>query len=968
MNMKQIIRGFQITACQEIAELKAVLYQMEHISSGAKLIWLNRTDENKTFAIAFRTPPWDDTGVFHILEHSVLCGSQRYPMKRPFVELMKSSMKTFLNAMTFPDKTVYPVSSRNSKDFLNLVRVYMDAVLHPRIYSCPEIFSQEGWHYELNADGTLTYKGVVFNEMKGAFASPDTLLQNEICRCLFPDTCYHCVSGGDPAHIPDLTYRQFLDSHFQFYHPSNSYIFLDGQMNIEEVLSILDEEYLNAYSRVHTPPEIAFQPSVKCETVRTFYEISPNSSTERRAWLAMGYVLGDFNCRMEQIAMRALAEVLCGSCEAPLKQLLLSQGLAQDVQIIITDGILQPYVMLKIRDVAEDRLVEVESAVRSELQRLVDGALDHEQLSAALSNLEFQMRERDYGSMPQGIVLGLTTLESWLYGGEPADHLELGGVFTSLSRKLESGWFESLLEWVFIDNPHRCQVLLIPSPTLGAEKLAWETARLQAVQKSWSKAEKDTVLQKQETLRVWQSSGDKPEALATLPRLKLSDIPAQPDGLPLEECRLGGMPLLYHRISTGDISYVNLYFDISDFPQEALPQISFLCTLLGKLDTSVHGNAELRKLGRLLLGNLSFQVEAYGKINTPQDCRSFLCVSFSALDSNLNAAAALVAEIVTKTRFMNLPVLRNILHQSISALEQSVIDSGHSFAVTRISAGYSVEGVIRECVGGLTYCQWLKALESNFESKIDQLSRDFVMLCREIFVKNRLTISITGTNDSAIIGLESFFVSHLPLLMATKTPGTIRPWGKRNEGIIIPADVSFSALGGSLLKYNGTYSGNMLVLSRIVSLEYLWNAIRVQGGAYGTGAVLHDSGNMTFYSYRDPNARRSIICYRQIPKFIDQICSEKQDMVGYITGAVAELDPLMLPQRKGKLSDTFYLKGVGYADRYNIRKGILEASSGSLTELLSPLREVSRNGSICVIGSRQQITLCSKEINTIFTL
>lgn len=968
MKLKETLHGFLVKKRQTVAELGAALWELEHVKTGAKLVWLDREEENKTFGIAFRTLPWDDTGVFHILEHSVLCGSDHYPVKEPFVELMKSSMNTFLNAITFPDKTVYPISSRNDKDFLNLMRVYMDAVLHPLIHSRPEIFDQEGWHYELDEAGAPTYKGVVFNEMKGAFASPDTLLQSEMNRLLFPDTCYRYVSGGDPAHIPELTYEQFLDSYHRFYHPSNAYIFLDGRMDIETVLSILDGEYLSAYTREERRTEVPLQAPVSPAPVCTFYEVSPNEPEEGRARLVWGYVLGDYSCREEQMAVWALADALCGSNQAPLKRRVLSQGLAQDVRVSMMEGIRQPYAMLEVRNMDESRRADVETAVQEELRRLAGGGLDHGHLAAALANLEFQMRERDYGGMPQGLGFGMNILNSWLYGGDPAANLESGGLFASLRRKLEEGWFEGLLERVFLDNPHSCQVLLLPSPTLGEEKREQEATRLRQARSGWSGAETAALRQRQKKLDDWQASEDTPEALAAIPKLSLADIPAQPEDIPTEEDRLAGLPLLRHHISTGGISYVNLYFDISDFSQEKLSDAAFLCRLLGDLDTDAHSSIELQKLQRMTLGNLSLSVEGYGGVNAPEICRTCLCVCFSALDEKLDAAAALAAEIITKTRFDDQRVIRELLRQSITGMEQRIINSGSNFAITRISAGYSAQGVVQECTGGFTCYQRIKELEANFDGCASQLAEDLAGLCAAIFDRSRLAISITGADPGAAAALESALLPHLAGAGKGEISCAVRPWGKRREGIVIPADISFAALGGNLLAYGGQYSGALRVLGRITSLAYLWNVIRVQGGAYGTGLAVGDSGNACFYSYRDPSAARSLGCYRGAADFVHQLCAAGPDLTGFIIGAVAESDPLMLPHRRGRAADGLYLKGVSYADRCRIQQEMLSVTPDMMRAMAEPLRALSDAGSVCVIGSRRQIEACGGEIETVYTL
>ena len=961
--------GFTVREIRPLPELEARLYRLDHEKSGARLVWLDRKDENKTFGIAFRTLPSDDTGVFHILEHSVLCGSDKYQVKEPFVELMKGSMQTFLNAMTFPDKTFYPISSRNPKDFLNLMRVYMDAVLHPLIYTKPEIFRQEGWHYEMPRDGgEISYKGVVFNEMKGAYASADTLLQRNVLQQLFPDTCYGRDSGGSPAHIPELTYEQFLASHRRFYHPSNSYIFLDGQMDVEEVLSILDGEFLSAYEKQDGQPEFSLQAPVKQPVLRAPYEISPNESAASRARLAWGSVLGDYTCQEEIMAMRAISDALCGGNQSPLKEKILSAGLGQDVSIQVEDGVLQPFVILEVRNMDEARSGEVESALRTELERLVREGLDHEQLAATLANMEFQMRERDYGRMPQGLGLSMNVLGSWLYGGDPAASLEVGPLFASLNRKLEEGYFEALLERVFLRSSHTCRVLLVPSATLGEENRAAEAARLRAASGSWTPAERAALEEQQAALDAWQSSVDTPEALASIPALRLEDIPAEPEDIPLEVGELGGVPLLRHRLPTGGVGYITLYFDISDLTAEQLPCASLLCVLLGELDTASHDSLTLQKLQRLLLGAMHFGIDTYGRVNAPEDTRTYLSVSFSALEDKLEKAAALILEIAASTRFDDSKQLQDLVRQCSSQMEQNAAASGHSFAVTRVSAGFSAEGAVREYIGGLSYCQWLKALEKDFDRRFSALAAELRGLCAKIFTTGRLTIGVTGVEDACAKALERTVLAQLPAAAREDLPCAVHPWGVRKEGVVLPVDVSFAALGGSLLQCGVPYSGALRVAGRAVTLAYLWNVIRVQGGAYGTGMGVSDSGNVSFYSYRDPGAARSLTCYRQTADFLAQFCGGNPDLTGLIIGAVAESDPLMLPSRKGRSSDGLYLKGVTYADRRRRRAEMLSAKPEELAAMADALKKLGETGGVCVVGSKEQIAACGQELDQVFTL
>lgn len=962
MKENEKIRGFIVREIRPIPELEASMILMEHEKSGARLLWLNRREENKTFAIAFRTLPEDDTGVFHILEHSVLCGSDRYPVKEPFVELMKSSLQTFLNAFTYPDKTMYPVCSRNDKDFLNLVRVYMDAVLHPRIYHKPEILQQEGWHYEL-AEGQSdpSYKGVVFNEMKGAYGDKQTRMVYELFRGLFPDTAYRFESGGHPAHIPELTYEQFLQAHRRFYDPSNSYIYLDGRMDLDEVLAVLDGEYLGAYTRRDDQPQFTLQAPVRSGLIQARYEISPEEKTENKAQLSWGCAFGRYDSAMELTAMQAIGDALCGGSGAPLKRRLVSGGLAQDVSLMTMDEVYQPFAWLYVQNMDENRLDEVEEAVRDELSRLVREGLDHEQLAATLANMEFKRRERDFGMMPQGLGMGLGVMASWLYGGDPAVYLEVGSLFEDLNKKLEEGWFEELLERVFLKNSHFCRVLLTPSAALGEEERAAEAARLQAAKESWSPEEEARLRAQQKNLEQWQSAGDAPEDLAKLPRLQLSDIPAEPEELPCREGEIDGMPLLRHAVPAGGIGYVNLYFDAGDLTAEELSRASLLGTLLGEMDTDLHSGEQLLKLRRSLTGAMNFAVEAYGKVNRPAEGRVFLCASFSAVEAKLEKASALMAEVLTGSRFDNKQRLRELLRQSANDMEDSAASAGHIFSRMRVNAGLSASGAAQECASGVTCVQWLKDMEKNFEERADGLAASLKALCEKLFTTGRLTASVTGAEDAACKALETALLPKLPRTERREIPLAAKAWGVRKEGVAVPAGVSYAALGGSLPDCGGAYDGKLLVAGAAAHLAYLWNAVRVQGGAYGVGVKPSSDGTVCFWSYRDPSASRTLDCFRQTADFLREFAAADPDLTGFITGSVASSDPLMTPGKKGKAADRFYWSGVTHEERCQRRREILSAAPADLAALADPLEKLAESGGVCVIGSRKLLEECGLE-------
>ena len=717
MTLHDTVHGFVVEREVSLPELDAVMYQMKHEKTGLELVWISREEENKVFGIGFETLPWNDTGVFHILEHSVLCGSKNYPVKEPFVELLKNSMNTFLNAMTFPDKTFYPVASRNDKDFVNLMRVYLDAVFYPAVYTKPEIFYQEGWHYEFDSEGKPGYKGVVFNEMKGAFADADELMDMTINRALFPDTPYRYVSGGDPTKIPDLTYEEFIESHKRFYSPSNAYVYLDGAMDIDAILGIINDEYLSSFEQTKRMDPPALQSAVDAGEQQIEYEIGADENEDGKIRLSWGRVIGTYAEREKLTAMQILSDVLTGNNQAPLTKAVLEDGLAETMRLYTIDGVANPWVKIEARNVKKENCKQVEKRIFDTLNALANGGLDHEKLEASMANLEFQMRERDYGSYPQGLILGMQVFDSWLYGGAPEANLQIGDLFVHLREKMKQGYFEHLIREELLENPHRCKVALIPSKTAGEARRAKEAKRIEDESAMWSDKVREEIIAKQERLEAWQNSEDTPEQLAALPHLELSDLSRTPQEQPIEELIIDGQKVLVHRVNSSGIVYITLYFDENHYTEAELPALGLLCRLFGNLETTQSSVAELNNRVRLLCGSMTFFISTFNIKDDSSCCTVKLCASFSTLESNVDQAVSLAAEILTQTRFDTansekavLDLLRQI---KMGCFEQTVM-GGHAAALGRVSAQMSVSSVVSECTGGVTFYQWLKAQEENW--------------------------------------------------------------------------------------------------------------------------------------------------------------------------------------------------------------------------------------------------------------
>lgn len=947
--------GFIEISARPLEELEAVLHEMEHQKTGARLVWLEREEENKTFGIAFPTLPSDDTGVFHILEHSVLCGSDRYPVKEPFVELLKHSMNTFLNAMTFPDKTLYPISSRNDRDFLNLMRVYLDAVFHPSIYHRPEIFAQEGWHYELDGDGALSYKGVVFNEMKGAFASAEEQMEIAMNRALFPETPYRYVSGGDPASIPDLTYERFLDSHRRYYAPSNSLIFLDGAVDLETVLRILDEEYLSGFSRTERTDPPALQPPVDGGVRTVEYEVASAEEEQGRTRLAWGGVIGTFADRETIVAAQVLADVLCGSNQAPLCRAILSRGLAENVLLQVVDGVAQPWLRLEARHLKAEDAAEVERVLFDELRRLADEGIDRAKLEASMANLEFQLRERDYGTYPQGLVFCIQTLESWLYGGAPEANLEVGDLFARLRGKMAEGYFERLLRALLLENPHRCKVVLRPSHTVGEARRRLEAERLRRESAAWTEETREAVRRRQAALLAWQEQEDTPEQLATLPCLALSDLNPEPERLPLETARMSGLPVLLHPLHTGGIVYLTLYFDADDCSEEELSRLTFLCRLLSHMATSAHSAEQLSDLVRLRCGILQCFVSNFAAVGDRTHCKTRLCVSFSALEDRVQEALELVSEILTQTVLEDEGAARDLLRQARMKGMQRIIMSGHAAGLSRLAAQFSACGVADECTGGFAVYQWLKYQEEHWDW--GALRPALETLLGRIVTRSRLTLSVTGRAGAIAPGAAAYLASVLPEGPAGPGAAALAPWGVCREGIVIPTDVSFACCGGARDGEGALWK----LAGKVVGLAYLWNMIRVQGGAYGTGLAVMDSGLTACYSYRDPSGAQSLERYLGCAQFLREYCASKPDLTGYIIGTVSDSEPLLSPRGKGLAADTLYWQGVSYDECCRRRRELLEATPQRLLELADELERTLRTGGVCIVGGQEQVERCAPE-------
>ncbi len=962
MEINDIIHGFKVTNIRHLEEIEADMYEMIHLGTDAKTIWLKRNDENKTFSIGFKTTPVDDTGVFHILEHSVLNGSRKYPVREPFVDLLKGSLQTFLNAMTFPDKTVYPISSRNDKDFINLMRVYLDAVFYPLVLKNPNIFYQEGWHYELNdVNEEPIYKGVVFNEMKGAFSSPDGIKSRLMMHALFPDNCYGNESGGDPDYITGLSYEQFCATHRKHYNPSNSYIFLDGDMDIEKILAIINDEYLSNYGNEGEKITIAKQSPVTSEVTRE-YEISPQDDPAGKSHLAYGYVIGGFDDYEKNIAFSLISSVLCSSNESPLKKAILSKGLGEDIYFDMQDGIFQPYVEIGVQNSDLEKKEEVEAAIREVLETAVRDGLDRKELEAALNQREFKAKERDFGGMPKGLVFAISALDSWLYDGDPADSICYSDLFNSLREKLDSSYYEDLIEEFILNSKHCAKIFLKPSTTLGAEKIGKEKAKLAAIAATWTEEEKKAIVEMNRKLSAWQSEEDAPEQKATLPALHLDDLKKTPTDYPIEVKTCQGSKVLYHPVATNGITYDSLIISCDDMNEEELTIGSQMMTFLGNLKTEKYDVLTLSRLIRSTLGDFSTSLTG-SRSYKEGIVRKFILVSWSSLYRNDPEAIELIKEILYHTDYSDADAIRNILKQNLFVMEQTYINAGHSLAMQRAASYSSSVSAAAEYAKGYEAYRYLKDLDENWDEKNPRFIEVLKKLSEKLFIRERYTLSVSG--EQSDMNAEAI-LKDAPSGQISETY-EIRPLGRRNEGIAVPANVSFAAKA-SILDEKIKKIGTMFVLSNILTYDYLWNNIRVKGGAYGCGFRSGIGRTAGFYSYRDPDPANSLKIYEDTVSYLKDFIERNQDIENYIVGTTGDFDPYLSNRGSIITSDMEYIMGYSYEDKAEILKQILSCSIDDLKDAISLFEYVNEDDNVCVVGNRTALENCSGKLKEIFDL
>ena len=965
MNIGETLHGFTVREVRHLAELKADMVEMTCEKNGARLIWLDRDDTNMTFGIAFKTTPEDDTGVFHILEHSVLCGSEKYPVKEPFVNLIKTSLHTFLNALTFSDKTLYPISSRNPRDFLNLTGVYLDAVFHPAILKNPGIFQQEGWHYELSDEDILSRSGVVYSEMKGAYTSVERQLYRQLSRQLFPDNCYGFESGGAPEAIPTLTYEKFVAAYRRYYHPSNAYIVLDGKIPVEETFALL-ESYLEEYDRSAEPlPVIAEQAPVDGGDFEGLYEVGEEDPTENRSQYLEGYVFGKTDDPEKVLGLSVLSSVITWSNESPLCRAVLEKKLAETVYLEVDDSTEYLQATVVVKNTSPQKKKKLKKVIRETLEKLAREGLDKEQLLASINILEFSARERDFGRTPKGLVYGMQILGSWLYGFDPAKDLVFGDIFDRLRARIGEGWFEKLLSDAILNNPHRASVWLDPSVSLGKERRAADIAGLKSVADAMSGEEKEKIRAGAAALLKAQQTPDSPEALSALPVLPLSEVSDRPDIPALTETAVLGRPVCLTEADTSGILYADLYFDASDLSPEELSLGSLLSALIAELPTDKHDILEIQTLLKMHVGDFSNDFEVYAKAEDIRKVSAYFVTHLSILNAKEDVAAGLTAELLRGTVYEDAERIGQIISQRKLSMREHIMAAGSSYASGRVSACYSAAGVMKEYLSGLEQYNWLTKAEKELKEAPEAFCARLTALAKKLVTRSRLTVSLTGAPSSGFAGK---LIASYDDDGVSPVPFPYEPFGKRREAIVIPSEISFSAFGINLNAAGLKYAGEMSVAASFLTYSHLWDVIRVQNGAYGVSMAVTNLGALRFSTYRDPNVIGSLDVFRGIGDALAETVPDMETLKTLIIGAVGESDPLRTPRMTGKAAMVYRFSGIDPETPVRNRREMLETTPEKLTAFAQTLKTVVPDCAYCVIGSRTAIEAASERFDSVASL
>ena len=968
------LNAYEVIQEQNLSGIRSNGILMQHKKSGARVLLMENDDENKVFAIGFRTPPSDSTGVPHIMEHSVLCGSRQFPVKDPFVELVKGSLNTFLNAMTYPDKTVYPVASCNDADFQNLMHVYMDAVFYPNIYQSDKTFRQEGWSYKLDdPDGELTISGVVYNEMKGAFSSPEGVLDRVILNSLFPDTSYANESGGDPEVIPELTYEQFLDFHRKYYHPSNSYIYLYGDMDMEEKLRWLDENYLSEFDRIQVDSKIKYQePFSEMKEVVKEYSIASDESEADNTYLSYNKVIGTSLDEKLYLAFQILDYALLSAPGAPLKKALIDAEIGKDIMGSYDNGVYQPVFSVIAKNANLEQKEAFVRVIEETLRDIVKNGVDEKALRAGINYYEFRFREADFGSYPRGLMYGLQLFDSWLYDEEkPFIHMEALPTFEFLKSQVGTGYFEELIQKYLLDNTHGAVVIIRPERGRTARMDRELADKLEACKQSLSLEEREALVKATAELEAYQEEESSPEDLAKIPVLKREDISREIAPVYNTEMDVDGVKMVHHNVETNGIGYVTLMFDLSGIREEQLPYAGILQSVLGIIDTENYEYGALFNEINVHTGGIGTSLELYPDVTKvkEKEFRATFEMKGKALYPKMDVLFSMMREILMESRLDDEKRLKEILAMLKSRLQMSFLSSGHTTAALRALSYTSPIAKFKDDTDGIGFYEVVKEIEENFDEKKEELIRNLKELSQSIFCADNMMISYTSAEEGIEPMRETFGVVRNGLNSGGLSgEACILHCTKRNEGFKTSSKVQYVARAGNFIDGGAEYTGALQILKVILSYDYLWQNIRVKGGAYGCMSNFNRIGESYLISYRDPNLEKTMEVYEGVVDYLDNFSVDDRDMTKFVIGTISNIDRPMNPAAKGNRSMNLYMNHVTEEMIRKEREEILNASQKDIRALAVVLKAMLDAQQLCVIGSEEKIEACSGMFGEVRTL
>ncbi len=966
---------------KEVSECEGIGVVLRHKKSGARICLVSCDDENKVFFIAFRTTPTDSTGVAHIIEHTVLCGSEKYPLKDPFIELAKGSLNTFLNALTFPDKTMYPIASCNDKDFQNLMGVYVDAVFKPNIYKHEEIFKQEGWHYELESpDGDVEINGVVYNEMIGAFTSEEDSLAENIKTRLYPDTTYAYCSGGDPDDIPNLTYEQYLDFHRNYYHPSNSYIYLYGNMDMEEKLKWLDEEYLSKYDAIEIDTKVEKQPRFAApKTVVKTYPVAEGEDTKEKTYLSFSVMLNDYDEIKDSIAYSILAGVLFGQQGAPVKQALIDAGIGSDVSGYYDPELRQANLQIVASQAEESQADEFVRIIEDTLRGIIETGVDKKALESAIAASEFSYREADTGRTPVGLVDGLNMMRTWLHDDNAAfATCSRAHYYEELKEDLNTDYFEGLVRNI-LEETHRVVMIYKPEPGLWAKKEQALAEKLAAYKASLSADAVEALIKDTEKLRLWQEEGESPEALATLPSLAVADVKKEAEKYANEVRDIDGYTVVFHDLPTRGIVYSGLYFDMNELPRGLWVYASILQSFLGSMNTGNHNYFELNNDVMLYsAGSLNEGMIGKTTLHEGRPFKSYLTYTFKALRENVGKTLDLLYEIISSSDFTDKKRMKEMLAEMVNSERMSLIEGGSTTAIKRAKSYFSKADVFYEETDGITFYRTIKDLLENFDEKADDLIAKMQYVLERIVRSDNMLISVSCRDHEYDIFTEEIkrFVERLKENDSHKkerTYGVVKSvpevYGPLNEAFTINGGINYCALVAEFDEEDYNISAAASVLKTMLSYDYLWQNVRVKGGAYGCFFDYNRvDGSCGFVSYRDPNLSETYDVYRKAYASVMNSEIDQKLVDKYIIGTMSVQDTPMNPSAKGSVSIIAYLLGQSNEMKQKRRDEILSATPESIKESAVILKRLADSGYICTVGNESTINDAADMFGSITSL